>query len=79
MDDKRDVPRQRTFKGGSVSLASGSIDCIIRNLSGTGALIEFSGPIAMPDTFVLIVKPELLKRSCIVAWRSANRVGVRFT
>jgi hypothetical protein len=27
---------------------------------------------------MLIIKPELLKRSCEVAWRSAKRVGVRF-
>jgi hypothetical protein len=79
MDEKRRAQRQRTFKGGSISLSSGIVECVIRNLSNTGAMIECSQPAAVPDTFLLIIKPELLKRSCEVAWRSGKRIGVRFT
>jgi hypothetical protein len=79
MDDKRARQRQRTFKGGSVSWTGGvSVDCIIRNLSETGALLELSNANGIPDTFTLIIKPELLKRSCQIAWRSESRFGVRF-
>jgi hypothetical protein len=79
MDEKRRAQRQRTFKGGSISLSSGIVECVIGNLSNTGAMIECSQPAAVPDTFLLIIKPELLKRSCEVAWRSGQRIGVRFT
>ena len=79
MDDKRDNPRQRTFKGGAISWVGGaSIDCIIRNLSDTGALLECSSAAKIPDSFILIIKPELLKRSCDVAWRLERRIGVQF-
>jgi hypothetical protein len=79
MNDNRRAPRQRTFKGGSVSMPGGTAECIIRNLSETGALIEFKRPIIVPDNFILIIKPELLRRACVVAWRSGSRIGVRFS
>ena len=79
MNEHRNSPRQRTYKGGSISYASApAIDCIIRNLSDTGACPEVCNAIGIPDNFKLIIKPELLTRSCEVAWRSAQRVGVRF-
>ena len=68
--------RQRTFKGGSISHVSGAgTDCIIRNLSDTGACLEVSSPFGIPDNFKLIIRPEILTRSCEVAWRTAQRIG----
>jgi len=72
-------PRLRTFKGGSISMANGlATDCIIRNLSESGACLEVSSPRDIPDSFRLIIRPELLTRNCEVAWRSGQRVGVHF-
>jgi hypothetical protein len=72
-------PRQRTFKGGSISFefATG-IECTIRNLSETGACLAIESTVAVPDSFTLIIKPEGTRRSCQVAWRSSGRIGVRF-
>ena len=80
MKESRRTSRQRTYKGGSVSFdAAPSIDCIIRNLSETGACLEFQIQTnRIPDGLTLIIKPELLKRVCKVVWRSANRIGVHF-
>lgn len=78
-DNQPRSQRHRTFKGGSIShVAGGSTDCIIRNISETGACLEVSSPIGVPDTFKLIIKPEILTRSCEVMWRTAQRIGVRF-
>ena len=78
-DEHRKSQRHRTFKGGSILFASApAVDCVVRNLSETGACLEVSGPIGIPDDFKLIIKPEVLTRSCEVAWRSAQRIGVRF-
>ena len=79
MNEHRNSPRQRTYKGGSISYASApAIDCIIRNLSDTGACLEVSNAVDIPDSFKLIIKPEILTRSCEVVWRTARRVGVLF-
>ena len=80
MAETRNSPRLRTFKGGSIMFGvAAAIDCIIRNMSETGAALEVESPVGIPDEFTLLVKPEYVKRNCRVAWRSAKRIGVEFT
>ncbi|HET9616627.1 MAG TPA: PilZ domain-containing protein [Pseudolabrys sp.] len=79
MPEARRSPRSRTFKGGSIIFGvAAAIDCIIRNMSESGAALEIESPVGIPDEFILIVKPEFVKRNCRVAWRSAKRIGVAF-
>lgn len=79
MIEKRNSPRLRTLKGGAIifGVAAG-IDCLIRNMSKTGAGLEVESPVGVPEDFTLLIKPEILKRNCHVAWRGAKRIGVRF-
>ncbi len=78
-EENRRSPRQRTYKGGSILLTHlAPLECIVRNLSDTGACLEVPSASAVPDSFTLLIKPELRKRSCQVMWRSGQRVGVRF-
>jgi hypothetical protein len=79
MTERRRTPRQRTLKGGSIWYASApTIDCVIRNLSAAGACLVFAKPMAVPNQFTLLIKPERMKRSCEVEWRSNKSVGVQF-
>jgi hypothetical protein len=77
--ESRRAPRLRTFKGGTVVFGvAPPLECLIRNMSQTGAALELQIPAAVPDEFTLIVKPEFVKRKCRVAWRSQKRIGVQF-
>ena len=79
MPEGRHSPRVRTFKGGSIIFgAAAAIDCVVRNMSETGAALEVESPVGIPDEFMLFIKPERVKRQCRVAWRSAKRIGVKF-
>ena len=79
MSEPRRVPRQRTLKGGSISFAFATgIECIVRNISETGACLEVESSTSIPDDFTLIIKPEYSKRDCKVVWRANGRIGVRF-
>ena len=79
MSENRRSARLRTYKGGSIIFGvAAAVDCIIRNMSETGAALDVESPVGIPDDFVLLIKPEFVKRNCQVAWRSANRIGVRF-
>lgn len=79
MTEQRKKQRLRTLKSGSISFAYASgIDCVIRNLSETGACLELATPAGIPETFALIIKPEGIKRNCQIAWRTARKIGVRF-
>ena len=77
-DDKRRAPRQRTYKGGSIPLPIGTVDCVIRNISAGGALLELKGPALVPSHFHLIIKPTNVRRSCEVMRRDGLNLGVRF-
>lgn len=77
--ERRRIPRLRTLKGGSIIFGvAPSVDCIIRNLSQDGAALEVASPVAIPDEFVLLIKPERVKRNCRVMWRSEKSIGIQF-
>jgi hypothetical protein len=78
MSENRRKPRQRTFKGGSIALPTGIVECIVRNLSATGALLELKAPALIPNEFELLIKPELTRRSCRVVRRDGLQLGVHF-
>jgi hypothetical protein len=79
MAQRRRSPRLRTLKGGTILFEKrAAIDCVVRNLSETGATLQVEIYVGIPDDFTLVIKPELTKRSCHVVWRSGKRIGVGF-
>lgn len=78
MEERRNIPRLRTLKGGLIQFGTApSFECTIRNMSDAGALLMVN-PAGIPDEFTLVIKPEMIKRPCRVAWRSADKIGVSF-
>jgi PilZ domain len=79
MDDIRTAPRRKVLKAGSIVLKQGgAIGCTIRNLSTTGASVEVTSPMSIPDEFSLMIEMEHRKRPCKVVWRKDKRIGVAF-
>src|ERR1700730_13639155 len=75
--DRRISPRRRILRGGLTGWHNGdSSECIVHNLSNTGAHLQIRGPV--PKTFNLVIDGDQVSRSCCVVWRNANRVGVKF-
>ena len=56
-----------------------TLDCAILDVSAAGACILVNDIAAVPDTFELIVDPDGSKRSCHVAWRSGNKIGLSWS
>jgi hypothetical protein len=80
MNERRTTPRHRTFKGGSISFGPfAGIECVVRNLSSSGACIELDCPGSVPDDFSLVIRPDNIRRSCHSVWRGQHRLGVRFS
>lgn len=77
MQEHRAAQRRRTLKAATISFGGGAIDCIVRNLSETGASLEVISPIGIPDRFTL-VDTDRSKRPCRIVWRREKRIGVRF-
>lgn len=78
MNETRIAPRKRILKAGTVEFGGGALDCIVRNLSETGAALEVLSPLYIPDRFTLHVQTEQLKRPCRIVWRKQKRIGVTF-
>jgi hypothetical protein len=75
--DQRGSPRRKILKSGRTFWPNGdSSECIVYNLSDTGAHLGTRSPV--PNVFDLMVDGDPWRRSCFVIWRKANRIGVKF-
>ena len=71
--------RKRTLLGAKIIFNDGHsvFDCLIRNLSDTGAMIQIENPLAAPNAFKLQLSDDRLL-ACAVRWRKINSMGVEF-
>lgn len=77
-DEKRS-DRRPTFKAATLALITGErIDVVVKNISDTGARIEFMREIPLPDR-VLLSEPTLrLKTWAYVIWQTRGAAGLQF-
>jgi hypothetical protein len=75
---RRNVPRHRVLKTGSIEFSDTALECTVRELSGGGAALEVVSPLFIPDRFTLFIPSEQSRRSCRIAWRKNRRMGVIF-
>ena len=79
MIEKRSAPRRRVFKLGTLAFRGGnSVDCMVRNLSSSGARIDIANPADLPTSFTLVIAADHFMRECHAVWHSEQRVGVAF-
>lgn len=78
--EARVAPRRRTLKSGKVAYNDRhvTIDCMLRDMSATGARLRVEGSVTAPDTFELLIPLDGLEANCQVVWRSGSDLGVRF-
>jgi hypothetical protein len=77
-NEKRDHRRQRVLKAGTIAFNGSAIDCVVRNISATGAALEVESQIGIPLSFHLIIAAENFSERCRVLWRRESRLGVVF-
>src|SRR4051812_41856342 len=78
--NQRVAPRMRTLIAAKISFNNGqsTLDCLIRNLSDTGAKLIVSAAIALPDSFDLLIAQKSVTRRVRIVWRRGEEMGVRF-
>jgi hypothetical protein len=55
-------------------------ECVMADLSATGARLLVKQPATLPDEFILLLSHTgQLRRKCSVTWRAETEVGVKFT
>jgi hypothetical protein len=72
--------RIRVLKGGQAAFNQehSAVPCIVRDLSETGAKIEFNLGWIVPETFTLFVELDGFKVECAKVWHKGSIYGVRF-
>ncbi len=78
MVDTRIAPRYRVSKTGTIEFTGGAINCVVRNLSVTGAAIEVSNQADIPEKFILVMPDDGLRLHCHIVRRTEFRIGVAF-
>jgi hypothetical protein len=78
VDDKRASPRRRVLKSAFIVLGEKApkLECAVKNISETGAMLKVSTTLGIPHNFDLIVEGE--KHHCRSVWRTETNIGVAF-
>jgi hypothetical protein len=76
--DKRTDLRRRAIKSGKIvfNQRNSVIDCTLRNISQTGAMVSVTHAVSVPDEFEL--RWDDKARLCTVVWRKLDTFGVKF-
>jgi hypothetical protein len=78
MVETRIATRYRVNKPAKIDHGGDKINCIIRDLSATGAALEISDIARVPANFTLIIPEDRLRLQCRLVWRTEYRIGVAF-
>jgi hypothetical protein len=79
MSESRAAQRHRVLKAGLIEFSGGgAIRGAVKNMSASGAALEFESALDIPDRLTLCVLPDPVKRQCRVVWRDQKRIGVSF-
>lgn len=77
-NNRRDM-RIRALKAARIVLPGGhsTFDCLVRNLSRSGAKLVLESTIAIPDAFSLMFEDGTV-HACELRWRTLKEIGVAF-
>ena len=80
MPERRTRRRKRVLKAGQIITNSNSstVDCIVRDVSESGARLRVASTISVPQSFLLLIKSENVIVPVQRVWRNAHEVGVKF-
>ena len=78
MEERRKEGRSPAYLGGQITTDRRliSIECVVRNTSGTGARLAVPHATLLPDVFELHIPKKNCAYRVRTAWRGADDVGV---
>jgi hypothetical protein len=76
--ERRATPRNTVLMSGAIEFAGSTINCLIRNISISGAALDVTNPHDIPERFNLVFKTDDAHIPCHVIWRKEELIGVAF-
>lgn len=79
-NDGRNVTCQRVLIAATIRYANGigTVACVVRNLSETGAKLAVTESVTLPEHFELVMPQKNVIRRCVLRWRRGDEAGVSF-
>jgi hypothetical protein len=80
MNERRAEIRRKALKGARAAFNDGhsSVDCTLRNVSESGALLHFENVLGVPDEFTLVFDDGRPSCGCVVRLRRDKSLRVAF-
>jgi hypothetical protein len=80
MNERRRAARQKSFLRGRILFNNRrtAVDCLIRDISGTGARLIFSDAVSLPELVDIYIPQKEQTLRAHVQWRHGQEVGVAF-
>ena len=63
---------------GAIEFAGSTMNCLVRNISISGAALDVTDPLDIPERFDLVFKADGTHIPCHVVWRQGEQIGVAF-
>ncbi len=78
--ERRVAPRTRTFKRAQILFNNrfSTVDCIVRNISATGALLTIDGSVPLPKQFEFRIGDDDALRPAKLVYRRELFAGIHF-
>jgi PilZ domain len=76
--ERRANTRNPVLMSGAIQFAGSTINCLIRDISISGAALDVAEPHDIPEHFNLVFKADGTHIPCHVVWRQKERIGVTF-
>jgi hypothetical protein len=79
-EDRRRSTRSRSLLGAQIIFNGGfsTLDCLVRNVSATGARLQISDTVAVPRQFEIRIHQKGAWNAD-VRWRTEREIGVQLT
>ena len=79
VQERRNSTRSRILKRAKIILGTSSvIDCVVRNVTNSGARVQIANTVELPDDLGLTFDSGYSIRQCRVVWRTLTETGVKF-
>jgi hypothetical protein len=76
--ENRASPRKTVLMSGAIEFAGSTINCLVRNISISGAALDVASTLDIPERFNLVFKADGTNIPCHVIWRQGEQIGVAF-
>jgi hypothetical protein len=70
--------RKPVLMSGAIQVAGSAINCLVRDMTISGATLDVTNPNDIPERFNLLFKADSTLIPCHVIWRQEGRIGVAF-